>query len=68
MPDVYAATIFFPHAVRLDMPYQYRMLEIDFDGNVRPGIWQERDDWTEILDITTSPKEIFEKQFNNESQ
>lgn len=65
LPDVYAATIFFPYAVRLDMPYKFRITEIDFNGNVSPGSWVEREDWSEILDITSHPKEETEVLNNN---
>lgn len=56
-PDIYATTIFFPHAVRLDMPYKHRTVEIYHDGNVKKSPWQEKENWHEILDITFQPEE-----------
>lgn len=56
-PDLYARSIHFPFAVRLDRPYRYRIVEIAKDGNISTGPWIARESWTQLLDVTT-PIEI----------
>ena len=52
-PDLYARSLRFPVAVRLDRPYRYRVIDIAPDGTSRQTAWQERTSWTELLDVTT---------------
>lgn len=54
--DLYARTLAFSVAVRLDRPYRYRVIEVAPDGTARPGAWETARSWTEILDVTTRPK------------
>lgn len=51
-PDLYARTLRFPVAVRLDRPYRYRTREVDEMGETRVSAWTERPSWTAILDVT----------------
>jgi hypothetical protein len=51
-PDLYARSVRFPFAVRLDRPYRYRVIEIRADGSMQRGEWIERDSWSRILDVT----------------
>jgi hypothetical protein len=51
-PDLYARSLRFPVAVRLDRPYRFRVLEIDRDGTSRTSPWREQPSWTELLDVT----------------
>lgn len=53
-PDLFARSLRFPVAVRLDQPYRYRVLEVAQDGTSRQTTWQERKSWTELLDVTTA--------------
>ncbi len=56
-PDIYARSIKFPYAVRMDRPYKYRLVEVDDEGRVNRTEWIERSEWNEILDITTRKAE-----------
>lgn len=56
-PDLYARSIHFPFAVRLDRPYRYRIVEVAKDGSISTGPWITRESWTQLLDVTT-PFEI----------
>jgi hypothetical protein len=56
-PDLYARSIHFPFAVRLDRPYRYRIVEVAKDGSISTGPWVTRESWTQLLDVTT-PFEI----------
>jgi hypothetical protein len=51
-PDLYARSLRFPVAVRLDRPYRFRVVAIDQDGTTTTGAWQDRASWTELLDVT----------------
>ncbi len=51
-PDLYARSLRFPVAVRLDRPYRFRVVEIAEDGTSRSTPWRERGSWTELLDVT----------------
>ena len=53
-PDLYAQSVRFQHAVRADQPYHFRVLTIRQDGTVRASSWQQRADWSTLIDITTS--------------
>ena len=50
--DLYARTLTFSVAVRLDRPYRYRVIEVMPDGSSKTGVWQDGRSWTEILDVT----------------
>jgi hypothetical protein len=52
-PDLFARSLRFPVAVRLDKPYRFRVLEIAQDGTQKTSEWRERASWTELLDVTT---------------
>jgi hypothetical protein len=51
--DIYARTLKFPFAVRLDRPYRYRVVETTRSGEMRHMPWTERTSWAPILDVTT---------------
>ena len=53
VPDIYAADLKFPYAVRIDVPYRYRITEITWEGAVTRSEWITSGSWHEILDITT---------------
>ncbi|CAM1371907.1 hypothetical protein [Tenacibaculum xiamenense] len=55
-PEIYAQTLQFINAIKLNEPYRYRITEILHDGNYNKSEWKERTTWNEILDITTKPK------------
>jgi hypothetical protein len=53
-PDIYARSLRFPFAVRLDRPYQYRVVSTATDGAVSETPWQVESSWAKILDVTSS--------------
>ncbi|NSW55788.1 MAG: hypothetical protein HPY44_07245 [Armatimonadetes bacterium] len=55
-PELYARSIRFPVAVRIDKPYRYRVIEIGQDGSETAGEWIERESWAQMLDVTSPPK------------
>ena len=56
-PDLYARSLRFPVAVRLDRPYRYRVTEVGLDGTSRSGAWTAADSWNHVLDVTSAPAE-----------
>jgi hypothetical protein len=52
-PDLFARSLRFPVAVRLDKPYRFRILETTQDGTQKTSEWRERSSWSELLDVTT---------------
>jgi len=54
-PDVTAASLRFPYAVRLDRPFRFRVREIAGDGTATATPWQEHGDWARLLDVTSGP-------------
>lgn len=52
-PDLYARSVRFPVAVRLDRPYRFRVVEVSEDGTSKSTPWRERTSWAELLDVTT---------------
>jgi hypothetical protein len=52
-PDLYARSVRFGVAVRLDRPYRYRVTEIADDGTSAATPWRTRASWTELLDVTS---------------
>jgi hypothetical protein len=53
-PDLFARSLRFPVAVRLDKRYRFRVLEIAQDGTQKTSEWRERSSWAELLDVTTA--------------
>jgi len=60
-PDTYAKSIRFPYAVKFDKPFFYRVTEINNDGEASITEWKEKKEWSELLDITSSPDKIITK-------
>jgi len=67
-PDQYAKSIRFGYAIRLDKPYSFRITEITNDGEMRAGEWTSRKEWSELLDITSPPDKVVQKQKSEENQ
>ena len=65
-PDVYAKSIRFSYAVKFDKPFYYRISEINNDGEATTTEWIQRNEWSEILDITSSPEKIIVKPSGTE--
>ncbi len=57
-PDIYARSIRFPYAVRLDLPFFYRVTEIDHNGEGKMTEWVEKKEWNELVDITSPPEKF----------
>ena len=59
-PDLYAQTVRFPMAVRLDRPYRYRTIEVTLEGEEKAGPWVEQESWGRMLDVTSpaSPNSV----------
>lgn len=53
-PDLYARSLRFPVAVRLDRPYRFRVTCITQDGTATTTAWRDRASWTELLDVTSN--------------
>jgi hypothetical protein len=53
--DLYARSVRFPVAVRLDRPYRFRVSETATDGRARPAAWATAVSWDRILDVTSPP-------------
>jgi hypothetical protein len=53
-PDIYARSLRFPFAVRLDRPYRYRVVTVLSDGRIQATPWQVRTNWTQLLDVTAT--------------
>jgi hypothetical protein len=51
-PDIYARSLRFPVAVRLDRPYRFRVVEVAQDGTSKTTPWREQTSWTTLLDVT----------------
>ena len=52
-PDAFIHTVRFPHAVRLDRPYRFRVTSILNNGDRSRSAWETRYDWSAILDVTS---------------
>lgn len=52
-PDIYAHSLRFGMAVRLDRPYRFRVTEVRADGTSTTAPWRERASWAELLDVST---------------
>jgi hypothetical protein len=66
LPDQYARSLQFPYAVRFDKPFRYRVIEITQDGESLAGEWIERNDWNELIDITSPPEKVVVKPSKEE--
>ncbi len=55
-PDIYAKTIRFIYAIKLDEPYTYRTITIFNDGKLERSDWKTVENWHQILDITKQPE------------
>jgi hypothetical protein len=51
-PDLYARSLRFRVAVRMDRPYRFRVHAISLDGRAMSTPWRERTSWAELLDVT----------------
>ena len=60
-PDVYARSIRFMYAVKFDKPFYYRVTEINNEGEASTTEWIQKKEWSEILDITSSPDKVVQK-------
>jgi hypothetical protein len=60
-PDIYAKSIRFGYAVRFDKPFYYKVTEINTDGEPSATEWKQKREWSEILDITSTPDKVFVK-------
>jgi hypothetical protein len=56
-PDLYARSLRFPFAVRLDRPYRYRVVTIHDDGQIHETAWMVRTEWMSLLDVTARSAE-----------
>lgn len=67
-PDLYARQIRFPYAVKLTMPYRYRVVEYTTDGDKVLSAWKVADSWGSHLDITTPARQnaILKKEIDIE--
>lgn len=52
-PDQTTLQIRFPYAIKISRPYRYRVIEYSSSGLKKELPWQYRENWTEILDVTT---------------
>lgn len=51
-PDVYVQMLRFPHAVKLDRPLRYRVVELSEEKPPIPGNWKEHKNWNAMIDAT----------------
>ena len=49
------------YAVKFDKPFYYRVTEINNDGEKKMTEWVQKKEWSEILDITSSPDKVIVK-------
>jgi len=50
--DSYCHAIKFPFAIKMNMPYRYRVVEIKEDGAKKYSDWKIAKNWVSIIDIT----------------
>jgi len=55
--DISSINARFPYAILLDHPLEYRTLEINVDGETITSPWMTKENWTEVIDVTTPVKE-----------
>lgn len=65
-PEQFAKNIKFQYAVRFDRPFYYRVTEINNDGEPQSTEWMKRDNWTEMIDITSPPEKFVRKAIVSE--
>ena len=65
-PDIVAHALKFEYAVRLDMPLKYRIIELTETGEVNTGIWQEKESWSSIIEV--SSKKDFETTIKSDEK
>jgi hypothetical protein len=51
--DINSRLARFPYAIRLDYPLEYRVIEINSDGEILTQPWIEKKNWAEVIDVTT---------------
>jgi hypothetical protein len=56
-PDIYAASVKFKYAVRMDLPFYFRVTEINNEGESVQKEWIKQDNWYDRIDITSLPKD-----------
>jgi hypothetical protein len=52
-PDLHTLQIRFPYAVKMNKPLRYKVTEYSLEGSKSESEWVTKDNWTEIIDITT---------------
>jgi len=55
--DINSLNARFPYAIRLDQPLEYRVVEINVNGEISTTPWIRRENWSEVIDVTTPEKE-----------
>ena len=55
-PDVYYAGVRFKYAVKMNLPYRYRIVEIKNDTDPVYSNWITEKNWNKVIDITTKIK------------
>ena len=56
-PDLSSQVARFKYAIRLDHPLEYRVTEINVNGEKTVSQWMPRQSWSEVIDVTTPAKE-----------
>ncbi|MBK8503363.1 MAG: hypothetical protein IPL46_14770 [Saprospiraceae bacterium] len=51
--DISGKSVRFSYAIRLDQPLEYRIIEVNVNGEMDVSPWIEKKDWSEVIDITT---------------
>lgn len=57
-PSVYAKTLRFDRAVRVDRPFRYRVIDGYRDGRKQTTAWLDRASWAAILDVSTRAMDL----------
>lgn len=65
-PELYSKSIHFSYAIRFDRPFYYRVTEISKDGEATSTAWNEKKEWSELLDITSSPDKFTTKRVDDQ--
>lgn len=65
-PDIYAKSLRFIYAARFDKPFYYRVTEVNNEGESVTFEWNEKKNWSELIDITSSPEKVVQKTAKNE--
>ena len=56
-PDQNTLQIKFPYAIKMTKPYRYRIIEYTEEGQKKEFPWVFRENWSELLDVTTPPEQ-----------